>query len=681
MKKKKILWHLPYAIVGGVETAYVTLLKYIDKEEFEHYVTCHTAIRGWVESKFRGKAITIMFEDQFDIARILRSVKPDLIFGTHGRSLYEGIDESEMDIPVIEVVHGSHIWSEHNVFMPKTYTRHILCVSKTAEKVYLENTNEKGIPTSVIINGIDTELFHPVKALAKEAKSIGYMGRFLESDKHIKKIIQAFKSIGDAQSKLYLIGGQPGEIVQLKHFIRSLKLKNNVKLYGHTPNPEKFFKNLDMYTVRSEAEGYCNSAAEALATGTPCVCFDFGGILEHIPPGTIAVAKSQKEYAQLLSQVYHDFNLRKDMRRKGLEFIQKEGNAKIMAKKYVELIKDVLSRSTTKTNEVRVSASKDKIGHTTILNKDNRGVVGVCNLAWHGIATATKNICDHVVGWHRDPRMMARNISRKNPRAILFSGMCPGFGNAAEILRRELPKVPIYVYYHGGISHFSFMTGLFGDGERNAFQQIITYHKKRVFKRIAVSYPGLAEALQKSGIDAHFCGNLMPEIDVDHVKPLKGIHIGNWNRHHDHKHTSIGLAVANLLDGQLHCLKGYPKVPGLDTSLVIEYNEMTQTMLYRKYAEMTVCLQLGFIETFNISVLEMWACGVPVMVGCGNYVLVKDAPLLEELCYVKDTTNPVAIADQIRKVINNREKVVKAQYEHLKKLRQEVTERWERFLS
>ena len=276
--------------------------------------------------------------------------------------------------------------------------------------------------------------------------------------------------------------------------------------------------------------------------------------------------------------------------------------------------------------------------------------------------------------------MIVRNVARRNPRAVVFSGMSPGFDKAATLLKKEMPNLKIFAYYHGGISHFSFSKGLFGEGEKQALEKIINLHKKGIFKKIAVSYPGLAEVFRNSGVDAYFCGNVMPEIETFGVKPLSGLHIGNWNRHHDHKHTSLGIAIASLLGAHLHCLRGYADIPGIEHPNMTEYNEMSQSMLYRKYSEMTVCLQLSFIETFNISVLEMWACQTPVILGCGNYVLVEGNSYLEEMCYVKDFTNPVAIANQIKKVVSNRDRVVKEQLEHLKRLREQVTDRWEKFL-
>lgn len=679
--KKRIVWHLPYAMIGGVETLYATILKYIDSDKYEHFITCHTQIQQWVKDKFRRKAIVRTFINESSLAMELKSIDPHLIMGTHGRSLYESLSMLDKKYPVVEIVHGSHIWSEHNVYMPKDWTQHVICVSNSAERIFRENTPvEKD--TSVIINGIDTELFFPAKPLQKQSKSIGYLGRFLESDKHIKKIIKAFKSLGDYKARLYLIGGTPQEVVHLKHFARSLKMSTLVKISPHTSTPEKFYRNLDVFTVRSEAEGYCNSAAEALATGTPCVCYNFGGILEHVPRGTIAVANTQQEYAKLLAEVHRNYDLRKKMRQMGIDFIQKEGNAKTMVRRYEHLIDAVLGKksiSIPKPVEKKVPVKNINIEGTPSSVQHERPVVGLCNLSWHGIHTATKNVCDDVVGWHKDPQMMVKKIIKKNPRAVLFSGMCPGFDKVAYLLHRQHPKFPLYVYYHGGLSHYSFRSGIFGAGESAAFQKILMLHKEGVFRKIAVSYPGLAETLRDSGYDAHFCGNIMPKNPIPEARPLNGFHIGAWNRHLDHKHTSISIAVANLARATLHCLNGYPEIPGIHPKDIRTYSDMPQAALYEKYTQMTVNLQMSFIETFNISVLEMWSVGAPVLLGSGNYVLVKDNPLLEKMCYVKDQTNPLAIAKQAEKIKFNRQQVVDAQYKQLDALNKEVSSRWEQF--
>lgn len=714
MKKPKILWHLPYGIFGGVETLYATILKYMG-DDFDHYVTCVVSIYDTVEKRYKNLARIKTFTNQFDLAAAIDAINPDLIMGTHGGSLYSALTVVRRNYPVVEIVHGSHLWGEHNAYMPKDWTKHVVCVSKSAERVYRKADRYK-LDTSVIINGVDTDIFNPKKALARQTKNIAYFGRLMESDKHITKIVTAFKSLGDHHSRLHLIGGTNEEIVRLKHFVRSLKIEPLVKFFGHSDNPVEYYKQVDVATVRSEAEGYCNSAAEALATGTPLVCYNFGGILDHVEPGTIAIANSQAEYAEQLRRVYYDYNLRKEMRRLGLVFANGVGNAQHTAKAYTQLIHEVLSglvtriipsiestqdssdellksilpnkksaRNKAKIAEGNISAKKVRnielpgIGNISIANL--RPTVGVFNPHWHGIATATRNCTEEHVHWNQDPQIMIKNILRHKPRAVLFSGMCPGFDYAIKGLKRQSPGTRIFGYYHGGISHYSFGSGLFGSGEREAFKKMLTLQKEGYLQKIAVSSPGLAEVLNANGYNAEFCGNLMPLKDhYNFSSPFSdGVHIGNWNRPHDHKHTTIGIGAHQLIpNSKLHCLKGVPEVPGLNYDNVIRHNEMSQEALRALYGKMHVNLQMSFIETFNISVLEMWAAGRPVIISPSNLVLVEGNDFLEGFI-PKDPTNAVLVAKMIEKAIVQEKAMVDAQFEQLLKLNKDSVLRWEGF--
>lgn len=684
-KRQTVVWHLPYAVIGGVETLYATILKYIDREKFSHTITCPVGISKWAIGKYKNLAKIRTYETFEDLARTLDSICPNVIMGTHGSTLYKALEGCKRTYPVIEIVHGSHLWCEHNTYMPKTWTKHIVCVSNSARKVY-ERSKTVDLPNTVIINGVDTDIFNPKKPLARQPKTLAYFGRFLESDKHITKIIQAFKSLGDHHARLHLIGGTPEETVRLKHFVRSLKVTALVKFFGHTDSPERLYKYIDIATVRSEAEGYCNSAAEALATGTPLVCYNFGGILDHVPAGAIAIAHTQAEYAKLLRDVHRDYPLRKKMRKIGLEFVAKEGNARVMGEKYSLLLEEFLSG---KTPLIKVASPKKEvirkpkeiviphIGKVTVSHE--RPTVGVFNPHWHGIATATEACTDEHVHWNANPQIMIKNIIRHKPRAVLFSGMCPGFDKAITGLKRQSPGTRIFAYYHGGISHYSFAKGLFGQGERNAFQLMLGIHKDGVIEKIAVSSPGLSDVLNANGYKTAFCGNIRELEEIEPVNLLPGFHIGNWNRHHDHKHTTIGVGAGQIINGSVtHCLSGHPIVPGLDYTRVKAYSEMPQEKLFQLYRQMNVNVQMSFIETFNISVMEMWAAGRPVIISPSNYVLVEGNALLES--YIpKDPTNPRELAALITKANDNAEILIEAQFQQLNKLNEDSKQRWEMF--
>lgn len=675
---KKIIWHLPYAIVGGVETLYATILKFMaNKPGLEHYVTCHTVIKNWVQVKYKGLAKIFPYSGITDLANAIKTIDPHLVMGTHGMTLYHAL-EIAGKYPVIEIVHGSHVWVEHNSKMPKDWTKHIVCVSKSALQTYLISSK---VPrdTSIIINGVDTTIFYPRKHFQPVARNIGYFGRFLEEDKHLEKMIDAFRSIGNTPAKLYLIGGSPVDIVRLKRYVKKKSVINPVKFFAHAEEPQKFYEELDMCTVRSQAEGYCNSAAESLASGTPLVCYNFGGILDHVPDGCIVVGKSQAEYASKLLQVFKDDNLRRTMRQKGLEFVKEEGNARIMADRYYELINSYVSPMKTKKVEIpfvgECVVSEAATDPDTFLK--TKKIVGVFTPYWHGIAKATKMVTNAYVHWDSDYKKIVSRIIKQSPDAVLFSGLPEGFAQAAELLRNKKPHLPIYAYYHGGASHFSFSGGIYGAGERKALEHIIALAHKKVFNKIAVSSPGMEEVGKANNIPFVFCGNLISETIPGSAAVLPGFHIGNWNRHLDHKHTSIGIAAANLIErAKVHMLECPYRIPFLDYSKVRFYKEMSEQELYQKYRQMSVNLQISFIETFNISVLEMWACGTPVILGPGNYVFIKDDPYLKEMCYVEDHTNPQKVAEAIKIVQYERKNVVSGIKKSLKSLLTETKARW-----
>jgi glycosyltransferase involved in cell wall biosynthesis len=307
-------------------------------------------------------------------------------------------------------------------------------------------------------------------------------------------------------------------------------------------------------------------------------------------------------------------------------------------------------------------------------------IVGVFTPYWHGIATATKQVTNIHVHWKSNVQHLVNKIIKQKPDAVLFSGLPGGFKDAAIGLRKKRPSLPIYSYYHGGYSHFSFAGGIYGQGERNALNDIIDLAEKGVFQKIAVSSPGVEEVGRANNVPFSFCGNIVEPLDEAPVPVLPGINIGNWNRHLDHKHTSIGVAASNLIrDSHLHMLECPFRIPSLDYNNVKFYKEMSQRELYKYYQRMTVNLQLSFIETFNISVLEMWACGAPVLLGPGNKVLIDGNKFLEDVCYVDDCTNPMKVAEAIRNIKSQRETVVFESKKWLRDLNNQTKARWARF--
>lgn len=679
----KVLWHLPYNIVGGVETLYSTIFKYKNNPNLEYFVSCDFRIRPHILKMFPAGNIC-SFIGVEDLTTVIRSVNPNLIIDTHGSNLYESLNrlKSEgLSYPVLEICHGSHLWYEHNVNLSKEWTKHIVCVSKSSERLVKQHIDN--ISTSVIINGVDTNKFKPVKK--QFVKTIGYIGRFLEGDKKIKHLVQAFVSLVPTNARLILIGGLQEEIIELREYTKKLRVEDKVKIYPYTTYPENYYQQMGVFTVRSEAEGYCNSVAEALASGVPCVCFNFGGILDHIDPGTVLIANTQEEYVSHLKTLMSSESLRSQMISKGLDFINRQGNHLVMIQKYEDLILKYQEKNEDRsfTIEVKQEPTKEKeLSFKETINASKQPIVGVVNFTWQGIYNATKPLVDLLVNGAETQKDVENKILAQNPKAVLFSGISQGFDRIALMIKRKAPNIPIYFFYHAGISHYSFSKTMYGSAESHALASLINLHNSGVVQKIALASPGFAEVLRASGIRAYYCGNVLPDEKVNINPPLEGFNIGNWNRPHDHKHITVGNTLFHLIEySKVHCLRGFPTIPGVSNAGLIVHPEMPREDLLNLYSKMRVNLQLSFIETFNISVMEMWRSERPVILSSGNYVLVENFKALKKLCFVEDSTNPVAVANKCVLANNNFKEIKELQLNALKTLKLESLERWHNFFN
>ena len=159
----------------------------------------------------------------------------------------------------------------------------------------------------VIANGVDTEKFYPVsKGEARRTLRLPHHKRILLSVgrlvplKGFDLLIKALKLLfeeGHEQDLYLVIVGEGSCRKELEHLIDTLGLCEHVSLVGAIPHQELYcwYSAADLFCLASSKEGWPNVVLEALASGTPVVATDVGGLPEIIRSDRLGILTKRDE--------------------------------------------------------------------------------------------------------------------------------------------------------------------------------------------------------------------------------------------------------------------------------------------------------------------------------------------------------------------------------------------------
>jgi len=209
----------------------------------------------------------------------------------------------------------------------------------------------KKFDVRTIYNNINTNSFYPIdKEIAKEIldiktdKKIILVGaQDLKSFyKGFDKFVEAIKNLDRNRYFLVFFGNLDEKLVKNLRF----EYKNLGFLYDIV-SLRLVYSASDIFVAPSLMEAFGKTLAEAMACGTPVVCFDATGpkeIVDHKINGYKAKAFDTKDLLKgiewILSLNKNEYNrLCKNAREKVL----REFDSKVIAKKYIDLYKEVLN--------------------------------------------------------------------------------------------------------------------------------------------------------------------------------------------------------------------------------------------------------------------------------------------------------------------------------------------------
>ncbi|WP_082458907.1 glycosyltransferase family 1 protein [Pedobacter sp. Leaf216] len=147
----------------------------------------------------------------------------------------------------------------------------------------------------------------------------------IEERKNLKLAVQALKEVDEAY-KLVVIGKQTPYFKTVEQEIEKLGLKNRILFLKNIPFADLpgIYQMANVFVYPSFYEGFGIPIIEALYSGVPVVAATGSCLEEAGGPNSLYVSPNDSEaLATAINKILNDSELQKEMKEKGLEFVQK----------------------------------------------------------------------------------------------------------------------------------------------------------------------------------------------------------------------------------------------------------------------------------------------------------------------------------------------------------------------
>ena len=305
--KKRILFILPWSVVGGADLFNFNLIKGLKQKNYEISVIttqkCDYALRQGIEQYVEEYFDLTSFLKRRDwasfIGYIIKSRRINLVFLSNSYYGYYALPWLKCqfkDIPFVDYIHAEN-WTLRNGGFPKdsnavadyldaTYT----CTAHLKDVMYKRmKRNKKNVKPIYI--GTDSDFYNPniIYDGEKELKEF-YEGKkvilFPSRIVHYKRpifAINVIKRMAEIRDDVRLaIVGDGAALEDVKKYIIENDLQNLVTCFGMQQDVRPFYKIANATIICSLREGLTLTTFESLSMGVPVVSANVGGQSELI---------------------------------------------------------------------------------------------------------------------------------------------------------------------------------------------------------------------------------------------------------------------------------------------------------------------------------------------------------------------------------------------------------------
>jgi glycosyltransferase involved in cell wall biosynthesis len=148
----------------------------------------------------------------------------------------------------------------------------------------------------------------------------------LVARKAIDQLISLMKNLNSAYVHLLIIGTGPQEQA-LREQAGALQIKERIHFLGHLGEAKKFklLRMCDVYISTSQHEGFGLVFLEAMASGLPVICYDYGGqtdFLENDHTGYLVPLNDAASLIQCCQRLILNIDLRQQMGQENLKRVE-----------------------------------------------------------------------------------------------------------------------------------------------------------------------------------------------------------------------------------------------------------------------------------------------------------------------------------------------------------------------
>lgn len=376
-KMKKKIMHIVQS-AGGVEVYIRMLLKYMDKDKYDHILACSNDFSkekfselasGFEQIDFcREISLKKDFKSVIKVRNLIKKYNPDILYmhsskgGAIGRVASIGLNKKQ--------IYNPHGWAFNMQVSKKkksvyriiekilsNFSNKIIAISNSEKKSAIENNICNENKLQVIFNGIDIDNYNNSRnkysitrekcGISEDAFIVGMVGR-ISKQKSPDTFVRAARKIKDnIPNSFFIIVGDGDEREEISQLIRELGLKESFLITGWVDNPMEYIQIFDLAMLISRWEGFGLAIAEYMLSKKPIIATNIDAIpnlIKHNESGYLVEVDNVDSIVRGALKIYRDSAYKVKLVNNAFRRVNEKFDIKRVAKEHEKLIDDLSRR-------------------------------------------------------------------------------------------------------------------------------------------------------------------------------------------------------------------------------------------------------------------------------------------------------------------------------------------------